>query len=361
MKKLLYVVIVLFIILGLEIGYTKLNKRKTTVIPTNIPVPVKKEIQVKKTLFVPSWNLKEADIYNEYDRLFYFGVGVTEKGINKYDEGYENIDGFNRSGTNGIKKYLVLKMIDSNINQEILSDEKIQSTIVNQIMELVKEKGFHGLALDLEISTLFNEVITKEINVFVQKMYTGAKNYYIPFTVILYGDGFYRKRPFDVDTISRNSDEIMVMAYDFHKSVGEPGPNFPLSKGRLYQYDFKAMIQDYLIFVKPEKLTIIYGMYGYEWIVDEKRRPIRPAKALTLKEIKKNFIDKCEWQDCLVIRDPNSFETEVNFIQSAIIDTYAAMNMHIVWFEDEESVRMKTEFLKEKGISNTAFWVAGYF
>lgn len=364
MKKMLLIIcVVLSIVLGLEISYIKFfRSEKKVEIAKLTPTPIVVKKITKKTLFVPSWNLKEIQTYDEYDRLMYFGISATEQGINKSDEGYKQINNFLESKENiNDKTYLVIKMIDSNSNQTILANRKLQSTIIKETMEIVKEKKIKGLALDLEISTLFNEDIIKQINTFVQDMYTSSKKYYIPFSVIIYGDVFYRKRPFDVDMISKYSDEIMIMAYDFHKSIGEPGPNFPLSKGRHYPYDFKTMINNYLILINPEKITVLFGMYGYEWIVDEKRRPVKPAKALTLKEIRKSFIEKCEWKECLVKRDPDSFETEVNYIDSQIIDTYAAMNMHVVWFEDEESVRAKTDYLLQKGITSIGYWVAGYF
>lgn len=362
-KKLLIFCGLLIIILGLELGYLyRIKSNKEYLIKKKTPKIITKEIPVKRTLFVSSWDLTQGKIYKDYERLLYFGVTATGKGIDTKDEGYKNIDVFMSSFSAKFqKKYLVLKMLDTDINQNILSGEKIQEEIISEITELTIEKKFQGLALDLEISGLLKDDTVRQINTFVQKMYTASKKYYIPFSVILYGDSFYRKRPYDIDMISRSSDEIIIMAYDFSKPIGEPGPNFPLSKGRNYSYDFKTMINDFLIFVPKNKLTVIYGMYGYEWTVDEKRRPIRPAKALTLKDIKKNFIDKCDWQDCVVKRDPYSHEVEVNYIESRIVDTYAAMNMHIIWFEDEESTRIKTEYLKSQEINNIGYWVAGYF
>lgn len=361
MKKLLYLCGILLVVLFLELGYWQYTKN-TTKKPLIKPNNLKNEVKITKTLFVPYWDLTQGKTYQEYERLMYFGISTNEKGIDENDAGFKNIDNFLSSTSAKINnKYLVLRMLDSDNNLIVLKNNQTQDQLITETVELLREKKFAGLALDLEISGLVNAEVTKQINSFVQKMYTALKNYYIPFSVITYGDTFYRKRPYDIETISKNCDEIMIMAYDFSKPIGEPGPNFPLSKGAKYPYDFKTMINEYLIFVPKNKLTIIYGMYGYEWIVDEKRRPIKRAKALTLKEIKKDFIDECKWQDCVVKRDPYSFEMEVNYIESKIIDTYAAMNMHIIWFEDEESVRMKTEFLKEKGIKSIGYWVAGYF
>ncbi|MDO8609734.1 MAG: glycosyl hydrolase family 18 protein [bacterium] len=364
MRKLLGIFVILFILLIGESFYVgKIYVDKKKLVPTNKPTSTPIPIKISKSIFVPYWNIDPKADFTSYDRLLYFGISVNNKGINENEDGYKNLNKFvDLKKSNGqINTILVVRMVDSNINQNILKDENKQDSLIKESLETAKENKFSGIALDLEISTLFNEDITKQIGVFVQKYYTSAKKYYIPFSIIMYGDNFYRKRPFDMNIIKNNSDEIFIMAYDFHKSIGEPGPNFPLNRGAHYDYDFKQMVTDFTNFIQKEKINIIFGMYGYEWIVDEKRRPIKPAKALTLNEIRKNFLIKCEWEDCIVKRDPYSFETEINYIDSKIIDTYAAMNMHIIWFEDEESVRAKTEFLKSENIGKVSYWVAGYF
>jgi spore germination protein len=131
----------------------------------------------------------------------------------------------------------------------------------------------------------------------------------------------------------------MIMAYDFHKSYGEPGTNFPYE-------DFKKMINDYLEFVPAEKLTIIFGMYGYDWTLKD-GKPLRPAEALTLNQIRSKFSDRIK-------TDPISREKNISYIDDDGYD-------HVVFFEDEESAEVKINYLKEKGIGSIAFWAWGYF
>jgi spore germination protein YaaH len=102
-------------------------------------------------------------------------------------------------------------------------------------------------------------------------------------------------------------------------------------------------------------------MYGYEWTVDEKKRPIAPAKSLSLNEIRKKYLDSCEWQDCIIKRDELSEETEINFVQSEIQNDFAYLYYHIVWFEDETSVKKKIDYLKTKGINSFAYWAYTYY
>ena len=120
------------------------------------------------------------------------------------------------------------------------------------------------------------------------------------------------------------------MAYDFHKSIGEPGPNFP-----------SEYFDEFINKIPSNKLTIIFGMYGYDWIVDDKDRPIKPAQSLTLNQIKSKHSNYCNEERCEFV-DENK-------------------RRHIIWYENEESVSKKIKYLKSRGVGSFAYWAAGYF
>src|SRR5258706_13307864 len=126
-----------------------------------------------------------------------------------------------------------------------------------------------------------------------------------------YGDSFYRLRPYDIAAISKSIDGIMVMAYAFHKSNADPGPNFPLSGSETYGYDLKTMTNDFLHHITTDKITVLFGMFGYDWQVDDKGRVIGNGKAITLNGAKQKFLNRCVLQDCIVKRDEVPPETEV--------------------------------------------------
>lgn len=325
-----------------------------------------------QSIFVPYWTIGTTfptPGVGKYGRIIYFGVTPNLTGINKEEQGYGMIEKFISLSPVGKEKLLAIPMTNDKLNFFVLEHGEIQKKIVEETMEIVNQNGFDGVVLDLEIFNIFNDDTTKQINNFVQQFYSEAKKNYRKFALTLYGDTFFRYRPFDVEFLSNNSDEIMVMAYDFHKSRGEPGPNFPLSGKDIYGYDFQQMATDFLRYVPKEKLTVIFGMFGYDWTVDEKKRPIKQAKALSLNEIKNKFFaptieEKCSRQDCVIRRDELSKEIEINYIISSSARDEQGIyriDYHIVWFEDEESVKDKTKYLQEKGIGNIAFWAYGYF
>jgi spore germination protein YaaH len=378
MKKLLLFFLLLSIGAGIYFCYKYSNiynnkTKKITIFPTK---KIEKKEEKPKTkitnrsIFIPYWSLDSFppadDEYKKYERYIYFGIMANSQGIDKQETGYMKLDQFAKA-VKGKDTYLTLRLLNNNFNQELLEDTSLQQKIIEQTLAVADENDFKGVVLDLELFSLFNTDVKDQINKFVQSFYTAAKTDYKLFGLVIYGDVFYRKRPYDLSFLSKNADEILVMAYDFSKTIGEPGPNFPYDMGLKYNYSFKKMINDFKSVVPTEKLTIVFGMFGYDWQVDEKKRPITTAKALTLKEIAGSIpgMEKaCRLENCLIKRDELSKETEINYTSSSKTPDEQGIyriDYHIVWFEDEESVAIKTDYLQTQGISRVGYWAYGYF
>ncbi len=319
-------------------------------------------------VFVPYWDLQfTPQDTQSFDALYYFGVTPRGDGSLLKDEGYLNLTEF-ANKTNGKDTYLVIRMLDSAVSQSIIASPANTKRLIDESIVTAKEHGFAGIAIDIEIFNVTDSALEDKINTFVQLYSRQLQDESMKSSLLLYGDTFYRHRPYDVSFLGRTVDEVLIMAYDLHKSIGEPGPNFPLSGRARYGYDFQKMVEDFTSVVPPNKIGVVFGMYGYDWSVDEKKRPLKPAKALSLIDMKKEFVDECTWKNCLVRRDNESGETEVNYVtevedpsRSTPESPYYNLLYHVVWFEDESSASLKTEYLKTKGIEKTGYWVWGYF
>lgn len=341
-------------------GFGTIQKSSVAVIsPISVsqaPETVKGKSTLRKTqsIFIPYWGFQNEMIQSDSsDELIYFGISVDEKGIDTKDLGYKKIDEFVRLVDSSKARLLVLRMTDSKTNFSVLKNKRVQQDIINGSIRIAKQYGFSGLVLDLELRSIPFESITSQINAFVKEFSQKARKEQIELSLALFGDTFYRIRPYDVVFLSKHTDRIFIMAYDFHKSNGTAGPNFPLSGVKTYGYDFKTMTSDFLNIVPKEKLVVVFGLFGYDWIVGEEYEG-KPAQSLSFLQIKQKFLDFCQFKNCSVQRDVESSEQKIGYTDSAL-------QKHIVWFEDMESVERKKEFLKEKGIEQVSFWAHSFF
>lgn len=309
---------------------------------TPTPGPVTKS----RAVFVPYWASMTKVDRDEYDRYLYFGVSVNEQGVVKDDVGYSTIGTFT-AFAEGKDKWLTVRMLDHDTNTAILQNPSVWVGIAHDIASVARDNGFQGVVLDLEVGLASFHITPDSINGFTEALAHEVHGDGLQLAMTLYGDTYFRQRPYDVKYLGSVADEVILMAYDFHKSFGEAGPNFPLNGRETYGYDFSTMVDDFRADVPGDKLEIAYGMFGYEWEVDDQGRPYKAASALTLNQIRGRFLQKN------VRRDSISAETEITFKDEA-------GRKHMVWFEDEESVRAKQGVAEKQGIGGSVFWAYGY-
>lgn len=334
---------------------------KEKVVSTVVENPIQLS-EPKTSIFVPYWSLSESNspfasptgIDRSIDTAIYFAVSATNSGINKSDIGYANLKDFVSRSAATPNTLLTISMINDDINDAVLENPAAQEKIMNQAVIIAKENGFEGIVLDLEVGGFAGKEINTQILVFTKAASEIVKKNRLSFAMTLYGDSFYRNRPYSIELLSPHVDQFYIMTYDMHKLWGTPGPNFPAKGKDIFGYDMQVMIADMLKFTTRDKLTIIFGLYGHDWTVDEQKRPFTAAKTLTQSQIQKKFIDSCEMKNCVIKRNPYALETEINYIDEKA-------HFHIVWIEDAQSVSEKIKLLKESGLNSVSYWAYSYY
>lgn len=359
MKKFWVIIIIFF----LFIFFLFSQKQQPIVNPevkiSNTPTPIiipKTEIKstdIRQALFVPDWTFSKNAIDENYDQYIYFGINTNLDGIEKNDISFEKINTFLSSVPISKSKILTVKMLDDKINSKLLTDKNFQIAIANESSNVAKQNEFDGILLDFELKALSFDTVIKNVSdiskTFAQIIHKNNLKFYMT----IYGDTFYNLKPYDLAAISKNIDGIYIMAYDFHKSRGNPGPNFPFTDTK-DGYDFKVMISDFEKKVHVSKLTIVFGLFGYDWTVDDKNQSISTATALSYITIKQKFLDKCDFKDCEIVKDKESAESKITYEDKD-------GQKHIIWFEDPNSVSIKENYAKSQGISFFATWAYSYF
>jgi spore germination protein YaaH len=366
MKKTLWIIILIGII-G-TVGYFLISFAKekvrqdlarpipypTATLEPPTPTPDVSTVKETNSIFVPYWTLKtEATDSAKYDRYIYFGVVPTKDGINKKEEGSLAVDTFVDLIPDTKERLLTIRMIDNKNNFAILEDDAAQKKVIKDSIALAKAKGFNGIVLDLEVSAIPFDSLVKQITTFNTRFAKQTKQNGLSYSIALYGDVFYRARPFDVKNLAKQADHVLIMAYDLSKAKGDPGPNFPLHGRKTYGYDLERMIDQYLEVVPAKKLTVIFGLFGYDWVVNGQGSALQQGKSLSTHDIETKYVDNCISKNCLATRDSDATETEIHYGDRS--------GNHIIWYEDSVSVDAKKEFLKQRGVTSFSFWAYSYF
>lgn len=352
-------IIVLFALGLLSIGRKFEQKTTNKIVSPYAKINNLKNLQTKPSesvdLFVPYWTITNNKIDSGgYSKLIYLGITANEKGIDRTEPGYKNLSIFLQNTDPKKRKLLGVRLINQDINEKILDDKTFQKKIIADSIQIAKDNNFEGILLDFEYSALKFDQVVNKVTAFNDYFSKESHNGNLFFYITAYGDTFYRARPFDLPSIEKNIDGIYVLAYDFHKANGNPGPNFPLNLRPDEDYDFKIMTQDFISKITPDKIIVTLGLFGYDWTVGEKGASTKKASPISFSQANQNFLQSCKLQNCKVMTDQSSKETEVTY-------TDANGQNHDSWFESMSSIKVKKQFLSSKKINRTAIWAYSYF
>ncbi len=375
MKRLVFLMLILFFSANIWLLSNKKGKKrvfnlqKQSITATATPIRKKRVLDKEKSSVV---NVEEKEcviaVYwvsldgignSKYDKLLYFGIAPTLTGDFAKDKGYLKLKDFKSAAFNKSKE-LVVRMTDKEFNSKFLKSEiKVKEGFIKNLEKLLVEYGFEGVVFDIELSP-FQTELEQPLVEFLEMARKELKDNF-KLGLLAYADSFYRKRPYDFSALEKNIDEVYLMAYDFTKSISEPGPNFPLYKGSKWGYSLVDAVDDFAKVFNKEKITIVFGMYGYDWQMSYDKKPLGRAKALSLNQIRKKYLELCTPENCVITFNPIASEKEMNIVFSKFEDNKATVYPRVVWFEDNETVEKKKEVLKNKGISNFCYFAWGYY
>ena len=315
--------------------------------------------KVSYGVFVPYWGVQNGTQYTTVplnnvliSKLYYFGVTLNKDGsINKTDAGYTKLSTFKATEGDGTT-YLVIRLVEVSTIDALLNSKNLSRTAATNSTTLANQYGFDGILIDLEYSALATNKTKKTITSTLREFANVAHENNLTISATLFGDTFYRGRPYDVKTLSGILDEVIVMVYDFHKSKSLPGPLFPYNALK-YGYSYKQLVDDFLQFVPTNKLTLTYGFYGYQWRVDSKNRPIKPGVAKPYRAIEGEK-NGCIKPTCIITIDSTSKELLLKTKNDD--DSWS-----LLYSETPDSIQTKINYAQQYGVSSFAIWAFGYY
>ncbi len=328
--------------------------------------------------FLPFWNMKDSTkLYvHSLTHLAYFGIDLNEDGsLKKYDKPREKEPGWSKLNSTdftilahqikllGKKLILVVRAMDTNQIENLVNSQANRTTAIDSILAVVNDKQFDGLNIDFEYMGFPSQVTRDNFTTFVKDLTQSCKNQNQKCEVSLdiLADSAIKERLYDLSSLGKIVDQIIVMAYDFYRpSSTQSGPVSPLrgkctNSDKCLDYDVITSIGDITKSIPAYKILLGVPFYGYEWqTVDNQflaRTYPKTGQIATYKRIQGLMSDdtissfSATWSG-------TTFTPYLSYTKDG--------NTYQIHYEDENSLKLKIEFVHQAKLAGLAIWALGY-
>lgn len=231
---------------------------------------------------------------------------------------------------------------DTGIADTILNNESIQRTLINNVIRIMRNKGYYGLNIDFERISPENR---QKYNDFLRRVVAALKPLNYPVSTAL------APKPQDYQTGSWHGahdykahgeivDFVIIMTYEWGWSGGAPYAVAPI--------DLVEDVIRYAVSVIPaKKIMMGIPLYGYDWPLPymphaQWAKRVSPQQAIALAA-KYGAVIQYDYK----VQSPFFYYYDENKVQ------------HVVWFEDARSIQAKYLLASRYGLRGVSYWVLG--
>ena len=330
--------------------------------------------------FIPYWTLHQAE-HMQVEKLTdiaYFALQINADGtIRQYnDEGFYE-PGYNnwrdneeldkliaKSKASGTRFALTIISHEDDVTYEFLDCRDCWDVLLKDIIEELNFRGISNINMDFELveqdsAEGYNLKYSQLVN-FLNNRLDGYYGDSFVVTSTL-PDSAYRPRITDITSLSKASDALFVMAYDFHRPTSDKaGPVAPINGAGIHaEYDIATMLEDYLTLAPQNKLILGVPYYGYNWLVDggEPKAERIPGDDGLGYSISQTYED---------IADTRlEFNPEVLWDIEGQVPYFTYFNpekgtTRQVYYENKDSLRAKYALAKTNDLAGVGIWALGY-
>lgn len=230
---------------------------------------------------------------------------------------------------------------DSNVIHSILNNNLLQQTLINNIIALLKRKGYYGVVIDFE---KIPPADRDKYNEFLKKVVVALHPNYAVATALApkvydvtegawHGAHDYKAHGAIVDF-------VIIMTYEWGWSGGPPMAVAPIN-------EVKKVIDYAVSVIPPKKIMMGMPLYGYDWTL-----PYTPGAEFAESIGNQEAIDRAGKYGVSIKYDEKSQSPYYNYMDEK-------GNKHIVWFEDARSVFAKFKLVNEYGLRGVSYWALG--
>lgn len=320
--------------------------------------------------FLPTWNVAKqvkVDTAN-LTQLIYFGFGVNSKGeIIQFDaEGNETLEWIHfkspyfkkvrdAAKKNNTKVLVAIKSFDNKNIDDLISNPNSSEKFINQLVKLIADNKLDGVNIDFEYFTDSDFPTSKHLNTFFTKLSEKlkAENPGFIISADFNAGGVVIDPAYDMVKLGQVLDQVILMGYDYSTAASHQArPVAPLYSGK-DESSIDRSITSMKGRVPFEKLILAVPFYGYEWQTvnnDFQSKTIPETGALAT-------------YDRVIQLIKNRNDIEINWDNKSLTPwlTYSQSGaFKQVYFENEQSIAKKLDYIKDKKLAGVGIWAIGY-
>lgn len=245
----------------------------------------------------------------------------------------------------GVAAILTLTPFDENGNfnnnyiSVLVNNDEVSDRLINQLLEVMEEKGYSGLDIDFEYilpedKEAFAAFVTKTRMVMNESGYTVSVAL-APKTSSDQPGLLYAGK--DYKLLGEAANSVLLMTYEWGYTYGPPMAVAPLSNVR-------RVVEYAITEIPAEKISLGIPNYGYDWPLPYERG-VTAARTIGNRE---------------AVEIAVFYGAEIQYDEKAQAPFFHYMDEneieHEVWFEDVRSMLAKFELIKEFYLRGCGYW-----
>lgn len=220
----------------------------------------------------------------------------------------------------------------------VLTDQAVQSALIEEIVATIEEKGYRGLDVDFEYIPAAQR---ESYAAFISRLRARLAPRGLPVLVAL-APKTYAAQPgllyeaHDYALLGAAADYVLLMTYEWGYTYGPPQAVAPLPNVR--------RVVDYALTEIPrEKIYLGIPNYGYDWPLPFVQGQTR-AQSISNQEA----VAIAVAQGAEIAYDETAQSPWFQYVRDGV--------EHVVWFEDARSMSAKLRLVSEYGLHGAGYW-----
>jgi spore germination protein YaaH len=247
-----------------------------------------------------------------------------------------------RAKGQGIKVYLTFKSFNSSNIDALAKSDTAQKSFIANAMYLVNSKNLDGINIDFEYVGIPSDEVRDGFTRLITNLNTELKRQ-IPkasLSIDTYLVSGSERGIFNVSVLAQNLDAFVIMGYDMHTPLGDPGPVSAMGGGT----NIIGYVQNYLEKVDASKIILAVPYYGYDWPTNpDSSQAVKILPYAQIAESSKNT--SLSWDET----------SQTPFF------TYREEGVErVVHFDNVRSLAIKYDFINSKNLKGVGLWALGY-